>query len=75
MLEGGGKTPILTPMELEEIGFKIVAYPLSLIGVSIRAMQVACLSFFCSYGLIDIDIIGTDKFRIEMRLANKYTSL
>ncbi|XP_029128096.1 uncharacterized protein LOC109802239 isoform X3 [Cajanus cajan] len=39
MLEGGGKTPILNPMELQEIGFKIVAYPLSLIGVSIRAMQ------------------------------------
>ncbi|XP_057754534.1 uncharacterized protein LOC130973865 [Arachis stenosperma] len=39
MLEGGGKTPILTPLELEEIGFKLVAYPLSLIGVSIRAMQ------------------------------------
>lgn len=41
MLEGGGKTPILTPIELEEIGFKIVAYPLSLIGVSIRAMEDA----------------------------------
>lgn len=40
MLEGGGKTPILSPMELEEIGFKIIAYPLSLVGVSIRAMQV-----------------------------------
>lgn len=40
MLEGGGKTPILNPVELEEIGFKIVAYPLSLIGVSIRAMEV-----------------------------------
>ncbi|KAL1154424.1 hypothetical protein V6Z11_A09G239700 [Gossypium hirsutum] len=39
MLEGGGKTPILTPLELEEIGYKLVAYPLSLIGVSIRAMQ------------------------------------
>ncbi|XP_057540957.1 uncharacterized protein LOC130818775 [Amaranthus tricolor] len=41
MLEGGGKTPILTPIELEEIGYKIVAYPLSLIGVSIQAMQDA----------------------------------
>lgn len=40
MLEGGGKTPILNPLELEEMGFKIVAYPLSLVGVSIRAMQV-----------------------------------
>ena len=45
MLEGGGKTPILTPIELEEIGYKIVAYPLSLIGVSIQAMQVTCLKF------------------------------
>ncbi|MQL71135.1 hypothetical protein Taro_003455 [Colocasia esculenta] len=41
MLEGGGKTPILNPIELEEIGFKIVSYPLSLIGVSIQAMQDA----------------------------------
>nr|GMD31285.1 petal death protein [Ipomoea batatas] len=41
MLEGGGKTPILTPVELEDIGFKIVAYPLSLLGVSICAMQDA----------------------------------
>ena len=40
MLEGGGKTPILNPIELEEMGFKIVSYPLSLIGVSIRAMEV-----------------------------------
>ncbi|CAN0923195.1 2,3-dimethylmalate lyase [Linum grandiflorum] len=41
MLEGGGKTPILNPLELEEIGYKLVAYPLSLIGVSIQAMQDA----------------------------------
>ncbi|PWZ52757.1 Coatomer subunit beta'-1 [Zea mays] len=39
MLEGGGKTPILSPVELEEIGYKIIAYPLSLIGVSMRAME------------------------------------
>lgn len=40
MLEGEGKTPILNLLELEEIGYKIVAYPLSLLGVSIQAMQV-----------------------------------
>ncbi|KAM1248967.1 hypothetical protein ACFX2I_031691 [Malus domestica] len=40
MLEGG-KTPILNPLELEDVGYKIVAYPLSLIGVSIQAMQEA----------------------------------
>lgn len=45
MLEGGGKTPILTPIELEDMGYKIVAYPLSLIGVSIQAMQVTSLNF------------------------------
>lgn len=47
MLEGGGKTPILNPLELEEIGFKIVAYPLSLIGVSMRAIQVRLFSPIC----------------------------
>eukprot|EP00246_Nothoceros_aenigmaticus_P015280 TRINITY_DN626_c0_g2_i1.p1 TRINITY_DN626_c0_g2~~TRINITY_DN626_c0_g2_i1.p1 ORF type:complete len:421 (-),score=80.81 TRINITY_DN626_c0_g2_i1:155-1342(-) len=41
MFEGGGKTPTLAPFELEQIGFKLVAYPLSLVGVSIRAMQDA----------------------------------
>ncbi|KAF6146863.1 hypothetical protein GIB67_018516 [Kingdonia uniflora] len=41
MLEGGGKTPILNPIELEEIGFKLLSYPISLIGVFIRAMQDA----------------------------------
>lgn len=41
MLEGGGKTPILEPKELEEIGYKLVAYPLSLLGVYIDAVNVA----------------------------------
>lgn len=41
MLEGGGKTPILTPEELEKMGFKLCAYPLSLLGVSINAMRSA----------------------------------
>lgn len=41
MLEGGGKTPILTPAELEAMGFKVCAYPLSLLGVSVAAMRKA----------------------------------
>ncbi|KAK9288213.1 hypothetical protein L1049_016662 [Liquidambar formosana] len=44
MLEGGGKTPILNPIELEDLGYKLVVYPLSLIGVSIRAMQDALIA-------------------------------
>ncbi|KAF4357891.1 hypothetical protein G4B88_027775 [Cannabis sativa] len=41
MLEGGGKTPILNLLELGDIGYRIVAYPLSLLGVSMQAMQDA----------------------------------
>ncbi|EFH45549.1 hypothetical protein ARALYDRAFT_913232 [Arabidopsis lyrata subsp. lyrata] len=44
MLESGGKVPILNPLELEEIAYKLVAYPISLIGVSIQAMQDALLA-------------------------------
>lgn len=41
MLEGGGKTPMMSPGELESMGFKLCAYPLSLLGVSVRAMEGA----------------------------------
>eukprot|EP00891_Asterochloris_glomerata_P006502 jgi/Astpho2/6502/Aster-06962 len=41
ILEGGGKTPAVHPHQLEEMGFKLVAYPLSLLSVSVRAQQVA----------------------------------
>ena len=44
MLEGGGKTPILSPAELEAMGFKLCAYPLSLMGVAVSGMQNALLS-------------------------------
>lgn len=41
MLEGGGKTPVLSQRELARMGFTLVAYPLSMLGVSVRAMQNA----------------------------------
>jgi len=53
MLEGGGKTPILSPKELEDVGFKLAIYPLSLIGVCIRAMQVTLLSHLLFYYVYD----------------------
>jgi 2-methylisocitrate lyase-like PEP mutase family enzyme len=40
MLEEG-KTPILPPFRLEELGFKIAAYPLTLLSASIAAMLEA----------------------------------
>ncbi|MCW9035016.1 MAG: isocitrate lyase/PEP mutase family protein [Rhodospirillales bacterium] len=36
-----GKTPILSPKELEEIGYKIAAYPLTLLLASLKAMETA----------------------------------
>jgi 2-methylisocitrate lyase-like PEP mutase family enzyme len=40
MLEGG-KTPILSPAQLETIGYKIAAYPVTLLNASINAMRAA----------------------------------
>src|SRR5215208_1601549 len=40
----GGKTPLLPPARLEEIGYAIAVYPLSLLNVSIQAMRAALAS-------------------------------
>ena len=37
----GGETPALAPAELEAIGYRIVAYPLTLLSVATRAMTEA----------------------------------
>jgi 2-methylisocitrate lyase-like PEP mutase family enzyme len=39
-----GKTPLLPPEQLEEIGYKIAVYPLTLLNVGIRAMREALSS-------------------------------
>ena len=43
MIEGG-RTPLLSPQRLEEIGYKIAVYPLTLLNVAIRAMRDALAS-------------------------------
>jgi 2-methylisocitrate lyase-like PEP mutase family enzyme len=40
MLEGG-RTPILPPDRLEDLGFAIAAYPLTLLSAAVKAMQAA----------------------------------
>jgi 2-methylisocitrate lyase-like PEP mutase family enzyme len=40
MLEGG-KTPMLPPARLHELGYKIAAYPLTLLSVAMKAMNEA----------------------------------
>jgi 2-methylisocitrate lyase-like PEP mutase family enzyme len=37
----GGKTPILPPQQLKEIGYKLAVYPVMLLSSSIAAMQTA----------------------------------
>ncbi len=37
----GGKTPLVAPSQLEDIGYKIAVFPLSLLNVSIGAMRAA----------------------------------
>ena len=37
----GGKTPILSPVELGKIGYSLIVYSVSLLGVSMRAMKVS----------------------------------
>jgi 2-methylisocitrate lyase-like PEP mutase family enzyme len=36
-----GDTPVLPPIELESLGFKIAAYPLTLLSAATRAMEEA----------------------------------
>jgi 2-methylisocitrate lyase-like PEP mutase family enzyme len=43
MIEGG-KTPQLSPRDLDAIGYKIAVYPLTLLNVSIQAMRSALVS-------------------------------
>ena len=69
-----GKTPLLSPAELEEIGFKIAAYPLTLISSAISAMQQALQDLKTGHYPEHIDfnelkeIVGfTDYYREEKR--------
>jgi 2-methylisocitrate lyase-like PEP mutase family enzyme len=40
-----GDTPLLAPAELERLGFKLAAYPLTLLSAATRAMQLALEAF------------------------------
>lgn len=41
----GGDTPLLSPQQLASLGYKIAAYPLTLLSASISAMQKALATF------------------------------
>jgi 2-methylisocitrate lyase-like PEP mutase family enzyme len=61
----GGDTPLLPPRRLEELGFRIAAYPLTLMNASLAAMQQALAALKAGGtpgGLLDFaeirDIVG-----------------
>jgi 2-methylisocitrate lyase-like PEP mutase family enzyme len=56
----GGKTPLLSPLQLQEIGFAIAVYPLTLLNVSIVAMREALRHLKAGVtptGLMDFDAL------------------
>lgn len=50
MLEGGGRTPLLPLSELGRLGFRLAAYPLTLLSAAVRAQRQA-LSYLKLNGL------------------------
>ncbi len=65
----GGVTPILSPPELEAIGYKIVAYPLTLLNAAAKAMQDALAALRLGHapdGLLSFDelksLVGFDEY-------------
>ncbi len=78
----GGKTPFLTVPELQDLGFKLVAYPLSGLFAAMAAMTT-CLTHLRTHGtttgvsvdMLDFqqygELIDLDRFK---RLEMKYTA-
>jgi 2-methylisocitrate lyase-like PEP mutase family enzyme len=73
MLEGG-KTPVLPPDELEAIGYKLAAYPLTLLNAAVVAMRDALASLARGESparLLPFDelqrVVGFDAYDAEAR--------
>jgi 2-methylisocitrate lyase-like PEP mutase family enzyme len=70
----GGKTPLLPPHALEELGYRIAAYPLTLLNAGIRAMQQALASIKAGEPVRDLlsfaelqQVVGFDAYDAEQR--------
>jgi 2-methylisocitrate lyase-like PEP mutase family enzyme len=74
----GGDTPVLSPERLEAIGYRIAAYPLTLLSVATRAMQDALAALArgeTPEGLLEFDalrdVVGFSDYDAE---AARYAS-
>jgi len=73
-----GKTPFIAPQRLEEIGYKIAAYPLTLLNAGVFAMQQALAALkngSQAEGLLDFsvlqEIVGfNDYYEVEKRYGH-----
>jgi len=70
----GGKTPCLPPNELEALGYRIAAFPLTLLNVSIHAMQAALVALGAGRspeGLLSFEdlqrVVGFEAYDREQR--------
>ena len=83
MLEGG-KTPVLPPAELEKMGYKIAAYPLTLLSTAVSAMNAALADLKAGKASTDIkglltfeelrDVVGFNEYyaeEVRYKLSNK----
>lgn len=74
-----GDTPILSPVALEQMGFKIAAYPLTLIATAIQAMQTALQSLqsdqhptqMVSFKTLQ-QVVGFDHYDAELNRLAKF---
>jgi 2-methylisocitrate lyase-like PEP mutase family enzyme len=74
----GGVTPILPPQRLEEIGYKIAAYPLTLLSAATRAMNEALAAIrqgVSPQGLLEFselrEIVGFDAYDAALERFRK----
>jgi len=58
MLEGGGKSPILSPMELGKIGFAMITYPTSIIFRVAKATERALADLLAGHPLPTDDALN-----------------
>ena len=74
----GGETPMLAPSRLEEIGYKIAAYPLTLLSAGARAMTEALDALVRGAPVERLlefselrDLVGFDAYDSELRGGSK----
>ena len=70
MLEGGGRTPILSPQELYDIGFSMIAYPTTLLFRVARAIERGLADLKAGRPAPAAEMVGFDDFKDMVGFAD-----